>query len=97
MEAPLAVEEVNCSNPFIVYPNPFDGSAKVSFCLKSNNEVQMSLYSALGQQISTRSLGYMTAGQHETVLDGQNLKSGVYILQLNTGSEVYSRKVSVVR
>ncbi|MEI7897539.1 MAG: T9SS type A sorting domain-containing protein [bacterium] len=97
MEAPLAIDEVNCENPLVVYPNPFDRSAKVSFCLKNTNVVQMNLYSAFGQLISTRSLGSLNAGQHETILDGQNLKSGVYILQLNTGSEVYSRKVSVVR
>ena len=97
MESPLTVVEINKNNPLIVYPNPFDGSAKVSFYLKQNNEVKLTLYSAFGQLVSTRSLGTLDAGQHETNLDGQNLPQGVYILQLNTGSEVYSRKVSVVR
>ena len=97
MESPLTVAEINKNNPLIVYPNPFDGSAKVSFYLKQNNEVKLTLYSAFGQLVSTRSLGTLDAGQHETNLDGQNLPQGVYILQLNTGSEVYSRKVSVVR
>ncbi|MEI7661140.1 MAG: T9SS type A sorting domain-containing protein, partial [Bacteroidota bacterium] len=97
MEAPVSVAEINNSNPLIVYPNPFDGSARVSFIMKSSNDVQMKLYSAFGQLVNSTSLGIMNAGQHETVLDGQNLKPGMYILQLNTGTEVYSRKVSVVR
>jgi hypothetical protein len=39
----------------------------------------------------------MNAGKHETMLDGQSLTPGIYILQLNTGLAVYSRKVTVVR
>jgi hypothetical protein len=97
MESPLTIAETSKSNPLVVYPNPFDGSAKVSFYLKASNEVKLNLYSAFGVLVSTRSLGILDAGQHETTLDGQNLKQGVYILQLNTGSEIYSRKVSVVR
>jgi hypothetical protein len=97
MESPVGLAEMNINNPMVVYPNPFDGSAKVSFYLKNTNEVKMNLYTALGQLLYSRSLGTMNAGQHETLLEGQNLKQGVYILQLQTGLEVYSRKVSVVR
>ncbi|MFZ4521918.1 MAG: T9SS type A sorting domain-containing protein [Bacteroidales bacterium] len=97
MDAPVTVAEINISNPLVVYPNPIDGSSTVSFFVKHNNTVQMNLYSAFGQLVNTTSLGNLTAGQHETTIDGQNLKPGVYILQLNTGTEVYSRKVSVVR
>jgi hypothetical protein len=97
MEAPAAIGDGTNANPFIVYPNPFDGSAKVSFYLSRAGTVTLSLYSVIGQHVSTISLGSMNSGQHETVLDGQNLAPGVYILQLNTGSTIYSRKVSVVR
>jgi len=97
MEAPLATSENLTGNPLVVYPNPSNGITKVSFHMSHSGEVQMNLYSAFAQLISSRSLGTLGAGQHETMLDGQNLKPGVYILQLNTGSQVYSRKVSVVR
>jgi flagellar hook assembly protein FlgD len=97
LESPVTVAEIGNINPLITYPNPFDGSAKVSFYLRNSGNVHLNLYSAFGELVNTTSLGTMNAGQHETVLDGQNLKPGVYILQLNTGSEVYSRKVSVVR
>ena len=97
MEAAVATEEMNSSKTFSVYPNPMDGSAKVSFYMKQGNDVQMNLYSAFGQKVNSRSLGFMNAGRHETMLDGMELKPGMYILQLNTGSEIYSRKVSVVR
>lgn len=97
MEAPVSVMETSSNNPLIVYPNPVDGSSKVSFFMNHSNEARINIYSAFGQLVSTRSLGFINAGQHETMLDGQNFKPGVYILQLHTGSEVYSRKVSIIR
>ena len=98
MEAPTSVNEVNSTNQLNVYPNPFDGSAKVSFYLSnSSSNVTMNLYSAFGQLVNSRSLGAQTSGQHDTMLDGSSLKPGVYILQMNTGSAIYSRKVSVIR
>jgi flagellar hook assembly protein FlgD len=80
-----------------VYPNPIDGQAKVSYYLNSNSTVTLNLYTAFGQLVNTRSLGVQNAGQHSTLIDGTTLKPGVYILQLNTGTGVYSRKVSVIR
>jgi hypothetical protein len=59
--------------------------------------VQLNFYSALGQLEKSIPLGEMNAGQQETILDAQFLKPGMYILQLNTGTGVYSRKVSVIR
>ncbi len=97
MDSPVAISEAASNNEMIVYPNPIDGSAKVSYYLKTSAEVTMNLYSAFGQLVSTRSLGMTEAGSHETTLDGQSLSPGVYILQLKMGSQVYSRKVSVVR
>jgi hypothetical protein len=97
IDAPVAVNELINNNPLLVYPNPFDGSAKVTFNLTNSRNVVMKLYSAFGQLVSTNSLGTMNAGNHETIIEGQYLTPGVYILQLNTGSEIYSRKVTVVR
>ena len=96
MEAPASVGETGNATAFSVYPNPFGGSAKVSFYMVKAGDVTLSLYSALGQLVNTISLGNFDSGQHETNLDGQNLTPGMYILQLNTGSAIYSRKVSVI-
>ena len=97
MEAPVNVTETSSNSPLAVFPNPVDGPAKVSFYVKHTSEVRMSIYSAFGQLVSSVSLGVMSAGQHETTLDGKNLKPGMYIVQLNSGSEVNSRKISVIR
>jgi len=97
MDNPVSIPEMIGSNPITVYPNPFESSAKVLYFMKHSSEVQINLYTAFGQLVNSRSLGFRNSGQHETIIDGQSLKPGVYILQLNIGSEVYSRKVSVIR
>lgn len=97
LESPTSVGEASFNNPMQVYPNPIDGQAKVSYYLNSNSTVTLNLYTAFGQLVNTRSLGVQNAGQHSTLIDGTALKPGVYILQLNTGTGVYSRKVSVIR
>lgn len=97
MESPVSVTENMKSTSLTVYPNPMDGSAKVSFYLTTPCKVQLNFYSALGQLEKSIPLGEMNAGQQETILDAQFLKPGMYILQLNTGTGVYSRKVSVIR
>jgi hypothetical protein len=94
---PSATTELNFTNALNVSPNPFDGSAKVSFFMGKSGSVTLSLYSMVGQLVTTRSLGNLSSGQHETILDGHILNPGIYILQLNTGTNNYSRKVSVVR
>jgi hypothetical protein len=97
MDAPVDVAEIQVTKPFSVFPNPFDSHAKIVFQVNKSSEVHMNLYNTVGQLINARSLGTLGAGRHETVIEGQNLKSGVYILKMNTGSEVYSGKITVVR
>jgi len=96
MDAPTSAGPANTISPFNVFPNPFDGSATVSFYMAKTGNVTINLFSALGQLISTSELGSLTSGQHEAAIDGQKLAAGMYILQLNTGTSVFSRKVSVI-
>jgi hypothetical protein len=97
MEAPAGVTDGNTTGTFSVYPNPIEGSARVSFYLANSGAVTVSLYSILGQVVTDRNLGVLGAGQHETAIDVQGLPAGIYILRVNTGSNVYSRKVTVAR
>jgi hypothetical protein len=97
MDAPTGTPELSNNNSLSVYPNPMDGSSSVVFFLKQSNEVHMTLFSAFGEKVASSSLGFLDAGRQQTTLDSRNLKPGMYVLQISTGSEVYSRKVSVVR
>jgi len=97
LDSPVGLPTVTNTNPMTVFPNPFDNKARVSFYLYSGSDVTINVYSAFGQKVNTMPLGLLSSGQHEATIDGQNLTPGVYIIQLKTGTEVFSRKVSVVR
>jgi hypothetical protein len=96
MAAPVGTYNGTEPTPLSIYPNPLDGSANVSFYLRYGCMVEMSLFNAVGQLVSSHLLGQMEPGLHETVLEGKSLKPGMYILKLKAGNEVLSRKVSVI-
>ena len=95
MEAPLSLNEKPSVEGFNVYPNPVTGVANVTFVQHGSSEASLSLYTLLGEVVSSQSLGMVQPGQHEAKIDAGNLRPGIYILQLKTNSGIYSRKVTV--
>jgi len=96
-EAPVTVAEKNAGNPLVIAPNPFDGSASVSYSLGHSGEVSFDLFTAFGQKVMTLPQGMQETGQHQFQLEGKNLAPGVYVLRMNAGGDVVSRKISVIR
>jgi hypothetical protein len=96
-EAPVSTGQQPVASPLTISPNPFDAGAKVTYFMEQPGVVTLSLYSAFGQPVKSITLGEKTSGEHEYLLDGSDLKPGMYILKINTGNRVHSRKISVVR
>ncbi len=96
-EAAVGVADNARSGSLGISPNPFDGSARVSYALNLPGMVAVELYTAFGQKVRSLPQGYQEAGEHQFLLDGKDLKPGIYVLQLTSGTEVISRKISVVR
>jgi len=71
------------------YPNPFNPEVKVEFQLSEPGEVNLAVFSALGEEIVTKELYFRGKGKHETTLNftGLNVPSGVYLLRLNLKTE----------
>jgi hypothetical protein len=66
------------------YPNPFNPSTIISFDLPLREDVKLTVYSLLGQEIATLVNGIVPAGRHEVRFDGSKLSSGVYFFRLST-------------
>ena len=66
------------------YPNPFNPEVKVEYLLPESGEVNLSVYSPLGEEIVKKNLYFRNKGKNETTLDfsGLNVPSGVYLLRL---------------
>ena len=70
------------------YPNPFNPEVKVEYILPEAGEVNLSVYSPLGEEIVKKNLYFRNKGKNETTLDfsGLNVPSGVYLLRLTLQS-----------
>ncbi len=96
-EAPASVTESDAADRFTVRPNPVNGTSKVTFYLTHDASVSLKVYSSLGQPVINLFEGALQAGKHELTLDATGLKPGIYVMQLNSGAVVISKKVTVVR
>ena len=79
------------------YPNPFNNQTKIDYFLSRDMEIELSLYSLLGEKISTYFSGMQTAGSHSVIMNLSDLASGVYIYTLETGTQVETKKMILMK
>lgn len=84
------------------YPNPTRGASTVSFALDEMMPVQLSVFDVMGRKVATLVDAPMNAGQHEARWngrseDGRSVASGVYLLRLEAGDRVATRRLTVVK
>jgi hypothetical protein len=86
------------------YPNPFNPEVKIEYLLPETGEVNLSVFSSLGEEIITKNLSLRNKGKNETTLDfsGLNVPSGVYLLRLtlqtqNKGTMVKTTKLAFMK
>jgi hypothetical protein len=80
-----------------ISPNPVSGRTTVSFLLKAPAEVNLSVWTLSGKQISTIVSGKLDAGQHEFAWDGGLYTPGVYLVKLQSGSTIITKKLILSR
>ena len=80
------------------YPNPFNPSTTISFSLRSQGEVELSVYNLSGQLVASLVDERRSAGTYAELFDASQLNSGVYVYRLSVdGVEVASRKMVLVK
>jgi hypothetical protein len=80
-----------------VYPNPFNNRTLVRFGLSDVSAANVRLYDLSGRLLRDISLGRLSVGGHTMTIDGADLSSGVYILELTAGANVSRRKLTLVK
>ncbi|MEO8513665.1 MAG: T9SS type A sorting domain-containing protein [Ignavibacteria bacterium] len=79
------------------YPNPFNPSTKISYQLPNAGNVKISIYDALGQNVSVLVNKSQNAGNYSIEWNAGNLPSGVYIYKIEAGSFTDSKKMILVK
>ncbi len=84
------------------YPNPFNPSTIISYQLAKVSHVEITIYNILGQPVRNLVDGKQPGGSHRIQWNGKNdngvqLPSGVYLLRLNTGAFLQTRRMVLVK
>ncbi len=79
------------------YPNPFNPTTTIQYELPVQSEVQLSVYDMTGRRVAILVNGTVQSGRHSVQFDGTQLASGVYMYRLTAGSQVISRKLSLIK
>jgi photosystem II stability/assembly factor-like uncharacterized protein len=81
-----------------VYPNPFNAQTTVTIRLEKSDEVTLTLFNTLGQEVRTLIDERLAAGEHSVSIDGSSLASGTYFLRLmTTDGTAATRKIELIR
>lgn len=77
------------------FPNPTIGAISISFKMKSNDNVNISVYNLLGAKVAEVANGTFAAGEHSVNANLANLKAGVYLYTMTTGAASQTQKLII--
>lgn len=80
----------------VIYPNPSSVSSTIKWYSKEASSGRISLYNIRGQQVYTKQLSAVS-GWQEQELELLDYPAGIYLLKLDNGSGVLSRRLLITR
>lgn len=98
--AQAALPDINSLQPN--HPNPFNSQTMIGFSLAAATNVDLAIYNLAGQRVTTLLRGDRPAGVHSVRWHGRDsqgraLATGIYISRLQTGAQVTTRKLLLLR
>ncbi|MFH0736450.1 MAG: T9SS type A sorting domain-containing protein [bacterium] len=79
------------------YPNPFNPSTKITFDLKEAGLTTLEVYNVIGQKVATLVNKDLKSGKYEFSFDASKLSSGVYFYKLESGNNVSTKKMMLLK
>ena len=84
------------------YPNPFNPVTRIPYSLSTRDQVEITIFNSLGQQVRRFNLGSKLAGAHTLEWDGtdgsgKQVASGMYFYQLQVGKTRMAKKMIAVQ
>jgi PKD repeat protein len=91
------IKQTEVLNSWSVYPNPVGDNMTIDYSLSSSSNIIINLYDVLGNKVRQIDANKQTIGAHTLSVNTSSLVEGIYLLQMNTGTKVYNRKISVIK
>ena len=80
-----------------IFPNPFNHSAIMEFSLPGSAVVNISLYDLRGAEVKHITSRSYSSGQHQLMLGGDDLASGVYFVRFETDKFHQNQKILLLK
>jgi PKD repeat protein len=92
---PSALQNINILKAWSVFPNPAHNTISINYTLSTASKVVISLYNVLGNRMHYETNAEQS-GEQNKLIDISKLSNGIYVLQIQTGDQVVSRKIAVM-
>jgi len=79
------------------FPNPFNPSTKISYKIKKEGNVSLSVFNLVGQEISVLVNEKQSAGNYEVEFDASELTTGVYLYKLQINGFTSVKRMTVIK
>lgn len=94
------VEAVDAPHAFLLaepWPNPFNPTTTLAFTLPATAEVELAVFDLAGRRVATLAQGLRQAGEHQFTFQASGLASGLYLARLQSGAQVETRRLLLVK
>lgn len=91
------IKETVFKDVLSVFPNPFSDRTTIKYTVESANNIKLMIYNSLGQKIKELVNEYKPAGNYEAVLNSNSLSSGIYYYILQSGNNIQSGKLVMIK
>ena len=78
------------------YPNPFNPITTISYFLPSSENIKLTIYNSIGNEVTSLVNGQQKEGSHQVKFDASNLATGIYKYQLSINNKIIDSKTMVL-
>ena len=79
------------------YPNPFNATTKITYELPKQENIKLTVYNNLGEEIKILSEGEFPKGNYKVSFDVEALPSGIYFYSLRVNDFVQNKKMTLLK
>lgn len=91
----LGLSELNAVSELSVYPNPANTNATLSYELKNESLVKVSINDLTGKTIYNNDLGSVNSGSHNLAISTEDFANGIYLINFEVNGGASLQKLVV--
>jgi len=91
------IEDIIAHAEIKVYPNPFSNYTNIAITTEEVSHIQLKMYNIIGELVYQSDEGIHAAGEQLIKVNGENLRNGIYFIQLMVNEQLITERVTVAR